>query len=75
MCPLITGKSELDFSLFAAEFLHRNLGTLGEKWFILQTDVYFGLSSFQLSVVTLTMSSQLEANLSSVSAVKELPTH
>lgn len=42
-CLLIIGESELDFSLFEVEFLCRNLGTLREKWLIVQTDVYFGL--------------------------------
>lgn len=49
-----------------------NLGTLREKRPLVQTPVYFGLC-LPFSV-TLAMSSQLEANLSSVSTVRELPT-
>lgn len=58
------------------EFLHINLGTLREKCFIVQNwCLFWTLFLFQLSVVTLGMSSQLEANLSPVSTVKELPIH
>lgn len=42
----LTGKSELDVSLFEVEFLPINLGTLSEKCFTVQTDVYFGLCFF-----------------------------
>lgn len=66
-CLLIIGESELDFSLFEVEFLCRNLGTLREKWLIVQTLVkMFILDSASLSAFSCDPTNELTVGSKSV---------